>query len=848
MDWFGSNTFDGDDFDGSQSDDTISYEGFSEFWASPIITIDLEFQNSYVESYENIFFPAIEPSERTEFSRNTFSSIENAIGSNFDDLIIGSSGKNIINSLGGNDLISGGFGDDIIYGGSGNDTLNMNYFGLYGRAIVSLESNTSIAFDELGNKRDTDKIYEIENVIGSVGNDEISGNNLNNTLDGGLGSNKLYGLGGDDTLISRLGGDYLDGGDGSDTVDYRFATQGLFGGLEVQAIQNINGGTGADFLNSIENIIASDFDDHLYGNDQRNRIEGRNGNDLLFGLGGNDTLIGDNGNDQIYGGAGDDQLIGGDGNDQILGDSGDDQLIGGKGDDQLFGGIGNDRLIDGEGSNIFYGGDGIDYADFSTATTTGIDASLSTGIAKNIFSSSIALTPNLIGIENLQGSRFNDVFEGDYGSNVINGGLGADTVSYNYLSNGDWISANLSTGQVFVRDVTSQLINTGLLISIDTDTLISIENLTGGSGNDTLNGNDQDNALIGGAGADSLSGGGGNDVIYAELGQDELIDGGDGVDTLHVIFTSGNIGTDRKDIKFDGTSGFNNFENFVGSAFSETIWGDSQNNRIDGGLGNDRILGGTGDDILVGGDGLNSISGGFGHNIIDGTNSNNSNNLTNITTADYSSINLTRDLLLGISSLKSGPISLVINLKLEKGNVTLAPSEVSTLELTDDFLNISSVRAGTGNDTMIGNDQDNFFWGYDGDDVIFGDGGDDIIVGGKGNDSLRGGDGADIFGYERPFSSGIARTEVDTIADFGFGGNDKIDLRAFVGLTTNTLQIVNGGDETNIFIRENNFTQKIILENPIDNEITLADFLLVGFSYPQTNLFDGYVNASSLFG
>jgi Ca2+-binding RTX toxin-like protein len=781
MDWYGSNTFEGDNFNGSQSDDTISYEGFSEFLASPIITIDLEFQTSYIESYEYSYFPVIEIGERTEFSRNSFSSIENVIGSNFDDHILGNSDKNTINALGGNDLISGGFGDDIIYGGDGNDTLNMNYFGLYGRATVSLESNTSIAFDANGNRRDTDKIYEIENVIGSVGNDEISGNNLNNTLDGGLGSDTLYGKGGDDTLIGGRGGDYLDGGDGSDTADYRLATDGLYGSLE---FQGINSGNDADILISIENIIASEFDDQLFGNNKGNRIEGRNGDDFLYGQDGNDTLIG------------------------------------GKGNDQLYGGTGNDWLSDFEGSNILDGGLGSDYADFSEAKF-GINASLSTGIAANIFNNNAALifSSNLISIENLQGSRYVDVLEGNNQNNVINGGLGADTASYINLFTSHSVDANLSTGQAFIKDSN--------FLVYDIDTLVSIENLTGSSSNDTLIGNDQDNVLIGGAGKDRLSGGGGNDVIYAELGQDELIDGGDGVDTLHVVFTSGNIGTNGKIIDFDGASGFINIENVVGTDFSDLFRADSKNNRIDGGLGNDKIFGRDGNDTLKGGDGLNFINGGYGHNIIDGTNSN---NLNNGSTAGYDT-----------------SYGLLINLKLENGNATLASSGLSIPTLIDDYINISSVIAGSGNDLIIGNDQDNTFWGSGGNDSIFASGGDDVIDGGSGFDLLEGGVGTDIFVFTRnALLSSSAITEVDTILDFGLGGNDKIDLRSFGVLNSSDLQIVNNVDRTIINVRDQNFTQQIILEEPTGGPIVLSDFIFIGINNPQTSLFESYASVFNL--
>lgn len=798
-DWNGINTFNGGD-----GDDTISYANFSgDFLVSPIITIELNSNFSYLESYGFFYIPGITPDNRTINSTNTFSSIENAVGSNFNDFIYGSSEKNKIDGLGGDDLIWGGLGDDIINGGDGTDTLSFIYTNFDQHATVSLIENSSSVISNINGRTttlETDQIFDFENVIGGFGNDTISGNDLNNTLDGAFGSDALYGLGGDDTLIGGRGGDSLDGGDGSDTADYRLATEGLFGSLE---FQGINSGNDADILISIENIIASEFDDQLFGNNKGNRIEGRNGDDFLYGQDGNDTLIGDNGNDQLYG------------------DAGDDRLIGGKGNDQLYGGVGNDWLSDVEGSNSFDGGLGSDYADFSEAKS-GIDASLSTGIATNVSNNNAALifSSNLISIENLQGSRYGDVLEGNNQNNVIDGGLGTDTVSYINLFTSHSVDANLFTGQGSVKD--------GNSLVYDIDTLISIENLTGSSGNDTLTGNDQDNVLIGGAGADRLSGGGGNDVIYAEVGKDKIIDGGAGIDTLHVNFTSGNIATDGKKLDFNDSSVFENFENLVGSAFSELIVGDSQNNRIDGGLGNDQILGGAGDDVLIGGDGINFINGGSGHNIIDGRNSN---NLNNISVATYNFLD-------GVL-ISNG---LVINLKLEKGNATLASSDLSTLTLIDDYINIFAVETGKGNDMIIGNDQNNIFWGGFGNDSIFASGGNDVIDGGSGFDLLEGGDGADIFVFA-PSISPI--TEVDTILDFGFGGNDKIDLRSFGVINSSNLEITNSVGRTFIEVRNQNSTQQIILENPIGGPVTLDDFILTGFSNPQTNLYDSYTN---LFG
>ena len=45
------------------------------------------------------------------------------------------------------------------------------------------------------------------------------------------------------------------------------------------------------------------------------------------------------------------------------------------------------------------------------------------------------------------------------------------------------------------------------------DTIRNIENVTGGSGNDTLTGDALANNFIGGAGTDLLKGAGGNDVL-----------------------------------------------------------------------------------------------------------------------------------------------------------------------------------------------------------------------------------------------------------------------------------------------------------------------------------------------
>ena len=102
------------------------------------------------------------------------------------------------------------------------------------------------------------------------------------------------------------------------------------------------------------------------------------------------------------------------------------------------------------------------------------------------------------------------------GDDVYNGGEGIDTVVYSSTTQG--ITVDLATG-------------TAIGAEIDTDTLISVEEVVGGTGDDVIAGDDNANLLIGGAGADHLLGRGSGDVILGGGGAD-TIDGGQGADDL----------------------------------------------------------------------------------------------------------------------------------------------------------------------------------------------------------------------------------------------------------------------------------------------------------------------------
>ena len=95
-------------------------------------------------------------------------SIENIIGSVYDDTLVGDENDNTIEGGEGNDIIEGGLGNDIIDGGLGVDTVS--YENSNGGVTVNLSTNIHSGGDAQG-----DSLISIENVIGSVYDDTLTG-------------------------------------------------------------------------------------------------------------------------------------------------------------------------------------------------------------------------------------------------------------------------------------------------------------------------------------------------------------------------------------------------------------------------------------------------------------------------------------------------------------------------------------------------------------------------------------------------------------------------------------------------------------------------------------------------
>ncbi|PTM95015.1 M10 family metallopeptidase [Mycoplana dimorpha] len=173
----------------------------------------------------------------------------------------------------------------------------------------------------------------------------------------------------------------------------------------------------------------------------------------------------------------------------------------------------------------------------------------------------------------------------------------------------------------------------------DGDTRSLIENAKGGSGSDTIYGNEAGNklfgnagndklyglsgndSLFGGAGNDSLYGGSGNDILHGGPGGDRF-DGGTGADTVSYASAAKGVTASlaAPSINTNDAAGdaYSSVENLAGTSYSDRLTGNSGANRLSGGAGNDVLDGGKGNDTLGGGSGADHFvfGPGYGKDVI----------------------------------------------------------------------------------------------------------------------------------------------------------------------------------------------------------------------------------------
>jgi hypothetical protein len=418
--------------------------------------------------------------------------------------------------------------------------------------------------------------------------------------------------------------------------------------------------------------------------------------------------------DSAHGGAGVIPVI-------VNGGPGDDRFGSGTEPDEFNGDEGNDVFVDppfaGVSADAFSGGSGTDrayYGERHDALNISLDGVANDGAAgegDNIETD----------VENIWGGYGDDTIAGDDAANAINGGGGS-----NYLDGGggDDVIGDIGCGTNTMvggggnDDLTADGINVNVDAGAGDDTIRDrhycsaagtlaggsgtdlldytavdvsnvnvtldgvandgfagehdnaepdIENVTGGPGDDYIQGNAADNVLNGGDGNDVLDGGPGADTLVGAAGED-LVDYSSRTQPL-TIDLDGQTGD-------DGEAGEGDT---VGSDV-EDIWG---------GSGDDVLIGNPSDNVFYSDAGSDEIHGLGGEDLV-----------------DYSA--------------RAQPLHLSLDGIANDGEA----GEHGNIE-TD----VEDIRAGSGDDVLIGNDSDNAF------------------DGGPGADQMAGGDGLDAVDY-----------------------------------------------------------------------------------------------------
>ena len=267
------------------------------------------------------------------------------------------------------------------------------------------------------------------------------------------------------------------------------------------------------------------------------------------------------------------------------------------GDDQIAGGIGNDTI---------YGGDGYDritfwdttYRDGDTAYR-GINVNMATGVLVDCWGGVDRFT----GIEQVTGSRFNDVFRGSEerdnftglrGVDIFYGGAAGsednnDEVRYEsdfYVGGRRGIVVDLETSIVSgaihgtIRDGFGQI-----------DRVINVERVTGTRYDDVFVGSSARNLFAGGEGRDSYNG-------FGTVGFD-IVDFGRNFTDQARVGINVNLSLATNQIINDGfgnTETAISIEEIRGSHLNDRIIMTSGNNRIEGRDGQDTMTGGAGAD------------------------------------------------------------------------------------------------------------------------------------------------------------------------------------------------------------------------------------------------------------
>lgn len=700
--------------------------------------------------------------------------IDNIAGGSGNDILIGNSLNNRVWGYAGNDVLIGMAGNDTLVGGLGNDVYvfgaaasseadtiteatgrgvdEIRFTNLTTRVVINL-GVTTVQTVHTNRTLRLSSATGIENIVGGGGNDILIGNSLANLIVGGAGSDNLRGGAGNDTYGFRTAtsaeADTITefAGGGIDTLSFASITTNVNVNIGITTTQNVhlNRTLTLNSATTIENVVGGHGNDRLMGNRLNNVLRGGAGNDWLLGTAGNDSLVGGAGNDTY-----------------VFRTAASAEL---------------DTIVE-------LAGEGVDTVVFANITTS-VNLSLSTTDIQDVHTNRRIRMSGAGSIENIAGGSGNNTLTGNAGNNILIGGAGNDRLvggagndTYIFRASStlttDTIveaagggrdtldfSAITTSVNVDLSSTTTQTTNANqrLVFSISG----TIENVTGGSGNDRLTGNDAANRLIGGAGNDILEGGAGSDRLIGGRGNDTYIfrtATTAEVDTVVETSTGGydslNFGSISTNVRVDlslntsQTVHVNRSLILQAGANIETVTGGSGNDRLTGNAKANVLRGGAGNDTLIGGAGSDRLIGGVGNDTYV---------LRNAASAESDSVEEMANG--GTDTLYFASVTKNVHVNLD----TAATQAIYTnmqLKLNSS-LDVENVTGGSGNDTITGNTAAN------------------VLIGGAGSDSLLGRTGNDTYVFRS-----AASAEIDTITELAGAGTDTLNFSAITtALTVN---------------------------------------------------------------
>lgn len=504
-----------------------------------------------------------------------FTNIENADGSQCDDLITGTAVANTINGNGGDDTVYAGGGDDDLSGGDGGDSL-----------------------------------------AGEAGSDTLYGGNGDDAVVGGASGDACCGGDGNDSINGSADADTTDAGSGNDRI-----YDGDFLNFE-----HHDGGLGTDWIDYSSIAFGSAVEINLATGETRVLIPGANA----------DTILNF---ENASGSQGAERIIGSGVSNQLDGNAGADTIDAGQGADTVYARSGDDRVVDGDAVNfdILDGGYGSDWVDYSTITFgSPVEINLATGQTRVLIFG--ANTETILHFENVDGSQGGETIVGSVVGNQLNGNGGSDSVAggsgNDTLQGGDGndtlvggtgidaLRGGLGDDRYLVDDPTDVVTELALqgvdLVQTSLNYTLpgNVENLAltrsaavDGAGNslaNALTGNIAANTLTGLAGSDLLDGRGGADTLKGGTGDDTYIRDniGDviteltrqGIDLVKTNL-SYTLGANVENLTLTGTTAVNG----TGNGLANTLIGNSGSNVLNGLGGNDNLNGAGGNDSLSGG-------------------------------------------------------------------------------------------------------------------------------------------------------------------------------------------------------------------------------------------------------